>query len=324
MEANQTEKQNTKMDNGNLLNPLVSIIVVTFNSSKYILETLESAKAQTYQNIELIISDDCSKDDTVNICLEWLEKNGKRFIKTEVITAHVNTGTAPNLNRGILASSGDWIKVFAGDDVLESDLLFNYVEYIRENPNAEVLHSKVIAYRDVFSEDNIIPSEDASNFKINKPGITPREQFEILLRASLIGSPTVMIKTSVFEKLGLFDERFPLWEDRPMFLKITNNNIKMYFLNIFGAKYRVRENSVARVRTTKKLISNFGIYKILAYKELCFPHLPPYERRIKNIVFQINLYFHSINNTNLLIRKLHKLLVTPLSYAVNNIDKKYR
>ena len=49
------------------IKPLVSIIVITYNSAKFVLETLESAKAQTYQNIELIISDDCSSDNTIEI-----------------------------------------------------------------------------------------------------------------------------------------------------------------------------------------------------------------------------------------------------------------
>ncbi len=51
---------------------LVSIVVITYNSAKFILETLESSKAQTYKNIELIISDDCSTDNTVEICQQWI------------------------------------------------------------------------------------------------------------------------------------------------------------------------------------------------------------------------------------------------------------
>lgn len=54
-------------------NPLVSVIVITYNSSKYVLETLNSVAAQTYDNIELIISDDCSVDNTVEICRNWLK-----------------------------------------------------------------------------------------------------------------------------------------------------------------------------------------------------------------------------------------------------------
>ncbi len=80
---------------------LVSIIVVTYNSSKYILETLESAKAQTYQNIELIVSDDCSTDNTVSICDRWLHENDFFFFRTKLITTTQNTGVAPNCNRGL-------------------------------------------------------------------------------------------------------------------------------------------------------------------------------------------------------------------------------
>ncbi len=70
------KKEDVKLDNRKSLdlNPLVSIIVITYNSSKYVLETLESAKAQTYQNIELIVSDDGSTDNTIEICKIWIEK----------------------------------------------------------------------------------------------------------------------------------------------------------------------------------------------------------------------------------------------------------
>ena len=59
-------------------NPLVSVVVITYNSCKYVRETLESAKMQTYRNIELIVTDDGSTDATVDICRKWLEANGDR------------------------------------------------------------------------------------------------------------------------------------------------------------------------------------------------------------------------------------------------------
>lgn len=78
---------------------LVSIPVITYNSAKTVIETLDSIKAQTYPNIELIISDDCSTDDTVQLCREWIEKNGERFERTELISVTKNTGVSGNNNR---------------------------------------------------------------------------------------------------------------------------------------------------------------------------------------------------------------------------------
>ena len=70
--------------------PLVSVTVITYNSSKTVLETLDSIKAQTYQNLELIVSDDCSTDDTVELCRNWIEQNKERFVRTELLTVEKN------------------------------------------------------------------------------------------------------------------------------------------------------------------------------------------------------------------------------------------
>ena len=121
MQQNHEEIKTIATDETITGNPLVSIIVITYNSSKYVLETLESAKAQTYQNIELIVSDDCSTDNTVEICHNWIEQNKERFVRTELITVEKNTGIAPNCNRGVKAAKGEWVKLIAGDDVLHQN-----------------------------------------------------------------------------------------------------------------------------------------------------------------------------------------------------------
>ena len=77
--------------------PLVSIIVVTYNSSQYVLDTLESIKKQMWQNIELIVTDDCSTDSTLEICSNSVEKNKHNFIRTKIITYHRNT--AENMHK---------------------------------------------------------------------------------------------------------------------------------------------------------------------------------------------------------------------------------
>ena len=81
------------------MNSLVSVCVVTYNSAATIVDTLESIKAQTYQNLELVVSDDCSKDDTVKVCREWIAANKDRFAAATVIESEVNTGVSANCHR---------------------------------------------------------------------------------------------------------------------------------------------------------------------------------------------------------------------------------
>ena len=118
--------------------PLASIVVVTFNSAAYVLETLESAKHQTYRNIELIISDDSSTDNTIGICKKWLLNNKNRFVRTKLITVEKNTGVAANCNRGIANSTSDWIKFSAGDDLLLPNCIQDNMDFVINNPDVKV------------------------------------------------------------------------------------------------------------------------------------------------------------------------------------------
>ena len=122
-------------------NPLVSIPIVTYNSATYIIETLESVKNQTYQNIELIVSDDCSTDDTVAKCREWIEINKERFGRAEVLTAERNTGVSTNLNRAEAACKGEWVKFLDGDDLLLPTCVEDYIEYVSAHPEIIYLFS---------------------------------------------------------------------------------------------------------------------------------------------------------------------------------------
>ena len=126
--------------------PSVSIAVVTYNSAKTILETLESIKVQTYPNLELIISDDCSTDHTVSLCREWVEKNKERFDRVELITAEKNTGVSANFNRAEAACQGEWVKPIAGDDLLMPNCIEECVNYAEKHPDAYAIFGRAKAF----------------------------------------------------------------------------------------------------------------------------------------------------------------------------------
>ena len=118
-------------------NPLVTVAIVTYNSAKYIEDALESVKNQTYKNIELIISDDASEDNTVEICRNWISKHKANFYAVKIITVEKNTGIPANFNRALNSASGEWIKFVAGDDIIYPDCIKDNIEFVKKNPEAK-------------------------------------------------------------------------------------------------------------------------------------------------------------------------------------------
>jgi len=231
---------------------LVSVIVITYNSSQYILETLESVKSQTYRNLELILSDDCSTDDTVDICRRWLKYNNRRFKRSEILTVSSNTGISANLNRGLKSSKGLWIKYCAGDDILSDQCIGTLLTYASNSKNAaKVVNGLQYIFTKPDKSDAFLKSQDDNLFYADE--ISPHDQYEMLLRHNRVGNPP-LISHEVFKNVGLFDEQIPLLEDYPFWLKITNYGYKIYCSFKPVSYYRVTENSVSGLLKKDRII----------------------------------------------------------------------
>lgn len=112
------------------LMPLVSITVITYNSASTVVETLNSVYCQTYRNLELIVSDDSSSDDTVNVCKKWIKKHENRFERVCIIESKMNTGISANINRADAACTGECVKGIAGDDKLVPGCVETFVDLV--------------------------------------------------------------------------------------------------------------------------------------------------------------------------------------------------
>ena len=254
---------------------LVTVVVITYNSAKYILDTLESIKGQTYENLELVISDDCSTDNCVEICFDWIEENKSRFVRTELITVKKNTGIAANGNRGYKAAKGEWVKGIAGDDALLPNCIEDNIKYININQDARVLFSYTKMYLNTFDECNfirLVPGVFPGNI-INET-ITATEQYNLLLLSDRITfSPSSFIHRHTHMLLGGFDEKMKMQEDYPMWLCFTKAGYKLYFMEKQTVKYRQHAAAVNNMITDYLIKPNY--FKTEKFRRFSiYPNLP--------------------------------------------------
>ena len=207
--------------------PLVSVCIITYNSSEYILEALESVKDQTYKNIELIVADDCSSDDTVALCNRWIAENKKRFVRVEVIVPPHNTGTSANYNRAVKASRGEWIKIFDGDDFLAPNCIEDNIAFVSENSEALVVFSEAGRFKNGY-RDHTVRFYD--NFRRTFFNNDVHGQLLRALHNNDMSSATFFIKAQLL-KDNPYNERYGLLEDMPKWIDLLRKGNKFYFFD---------------------------------------------------------------------------------------------
>ena len=252
--------------------PLVSIHILTYNSSKYILDALESVKNQTYQNIELIISDDCSKDDTVNICCNWINQNKNRFVDAILVTTEKNTGTTGNGNRGLAVCKGEWYKPLAGDDALFPDCVEKMLQFVTAYPEAKVVVGKLKEYKFTFDEGNVVVGH-MSKFNGNKKILdkSAEEQLKKLVNGNTFIPPTGFFSMQVVREIGGYDEKYGILDDFPFYLQILIHGYKFYRLDEYVAKYRTSDTNIFG-RMDVLFNYNHRYYDYLVRRDICFPY----------------------------------------------------
>ncbi len=215
---------------------LITIIVITYNSSKYVLETLESAYRQTYRDIELIVSDDCSTDITFELCQQWVEEHKDRFVRTLCTQTPHNGGIVWNYNHALKHAQGEWIKYIAGDDILCDNCINILVHNI--NPNI------FLYFGGIYHWDTKNNSVDILVSKI--PNTTWKKQLQYVLKRfpGAHGAAMFIEKQHLIE-IGGFDNRFPLSEDFPIVFKYLTNKLQIGLLSIPIVVWRYHGNNTS-------------------------------------------------------------------------------
>lgn len=193
-------------------NPLVSVIIPTYNREYCLLKSINSVLGQTYSNIELIVVDDCSTDGTIQLLESIQDPRLRVFVQER------NSGPASARNFGVKMARGDYIAFHDSDDECHLDKIEKQLRFMLGNPNVDFCFHKMARYKNHLFFD-FVPTLNADDFNVCP------SRFE--LYANYVGAPCVMVKKTFFEKIGGFDSSMPNLEDWDLGINASlNGNVK--------------------------------------------------------------------------------------------------
>ncbi len=228
---------------------IISVIIPTYNRENTILRTLKSVLNQTYQNLEIIVVDDCSTDRTVQIVKNLMEKD-KRI---KLLINERNRGPNYSRNRGIQHSKGKYIALLDSDDEWFSEKLEKQLHKLKIcNPNVGVVYCGALYYRNNKFIKIILPKHRGFILK------------NLILFGNIVGGCSfTLIKRKVFEKCGLFDEHESLRnggsQDFDMWIKISQY-FEFDYVNEILLKHNLQNDSITIITKFKNPIRKLDAY----------------------------------------------------------------
>jgi glycosyltransferase involved in cell wall biosynthesis len=236
-QMNMIEDQKFQKDSK--LSPLVTVICLCYNQAKFVAAALESVAKQSYANIELIVVDDSSQDQSVALINQWLANTSREFAREIIFVSLTNNvGNCKAFNLGFAKAKGVYVIDLAADDLLLPEnistqvakfqtlskncgVLFSNALYIDENSNALYLHHK----------QNV----DMSKY------LQPCNVYAEILAHSFICSPTMMIRKEVLDNLQGYDEEL-CYEDFDFWVRSAQNYAYCYTDAVLVHKRKVRKS----------------------------------------------------------------------------------
>ncbi|MGL5777569.1 glycosyltransferase [Cetobacterium sp.] len=233
------------------MKPLVTVIILTYNRFEYIKDAIESVLSQDYENIEIIISDDASKNFDIKSIKEILSKSKKNIKRTEIIVNERNLGTVKNYNNAIKISKGEYFIGLASDDIFRSDSIISEIVNIFEEGSLIVTAKRGIYTTDLKNRIEVLPQKKEVEFLKNKS--SKEIYYYLLKRGNFISGASTYYSRKLFEKYGLFDEEFLLLEDYPYYLNLFRNGECIKIYDKESIKYRMGGVTSGKIKNYKLL-----------------------------------------------------------------------
>ena len=219
----------------------ISVIVPVFNTEKYVHECLDSLINQTYKNIEIVVIDDGSTDESGNICEKYAKKDER------VILKHIrNQGVNHARKIGLGLASGDYIAYVDSDDWLDLDTFQKLISHMEDNlPDIVAFghtkeYPKAADKRPENIEDGFYTIKEMEE-RIDQL-LVDEEYFYIQTISAMIGGKLVK-RSLIIKNQGFINDRFRIGEDVALFNRYYSQSKEIMVINLCSDHYRVRDNS---------------------------------------------------------------------------------
>lgn len=213
--------------------PLVSVVIPCYNHENFVQDCIQSVIDQTYENIELIIIDDGSKDNSVQKIHEMTQKCVDRFTRFE-FRHRENKGVSATLNEALKWCSGEYLSPIASDDQMLDIKIEIQVRFLERNPNYIAVFGGINQINDNNQVVRVLTLEKRSY------------TFDDIARVDyFLQAPTQFFRTKDIIDVGGYNEVFKI-EDWYSYLKLTMNGGLIYLMNEVVCNYRRHSNNSSK------------------------------------------------------------------------------
>lgn len=217
------------------MNPLISIIIVTYNRAHFLKAALNSIKKQTFKDYEIILVDDGSTDSTKEVVEQY---EGIRYIYQE------HGGISKARNTAVMAAKGKWIATLDSDDLWNEKKLQKQVDYVRIHPDCRIVFT-------AFYNFTKIPEK-----RLNQ------RQTSLLQTADTCYLPSALIDARLFGEIGLYDETIEWGEDIDWIFRLRFLRVDMtHYIDEVLYLRRIHSSNIS---ITTKEVNNLDIWKMTA------------------------------------------------------------
>ena len=282
-----------------------SVVIPLYNKEAFVAKTLNSVLNQTYQNFEVIIVNDCSTDNSLNVVQKI---DDSRF---KIIKHNENKGLSASRNTGINAATHSYIAFLDADDYWDSTYLETIWNLVKEYPDESVFATH---YRENYNGKFFVPK---SKLPKNTKGksVVIYDFFKINLGRLILTQSCIVAHKSIFKKVGYYDENVTFAEDIDFFVRCLSAYNLVYYNDICHTQNTFLPGSLTHTSTKNKIYPSLEKYlgkttssdKFVHFYMYCFCQKIKSEKRFREMKIlreKIDLKFLNFTQRILLLSPL--------------------